>query len=71
MPWWECTNCNYTFQAEAAPNACPSCKQTCTFNNVTCYVPECGECGDGKEHIDHRLIHSPPVTKPAKSKMKK
>ncbi len=71
MPWWECSNCFYTFQGEAAPNACPHCAQTCTFNNVTCYVPECGHSSNGKEHIDQRLIHKTPLAKPAKGRKKK
>jgi len=52
--WWKCSNCGYTFQAEAPPNACPSCKERCTFTNVTCYRPDCG----GDEQIDPKLAHS-------------
>jgi rubredoxin len=52
--WWKCSNCDYTFQAEAPPNACPSCKEKCTFTNVTCYRPDCG----GDEQIDPKLAHS-------------
>ncbi|OLS15575.1 MAG: hypothetical protein RBG13Loki_0803 [Promethearchaeota archaeon CR_4] len=71
MPWWECSKCFYTFQGEAVPNECPHCKKTCTFNNVTCYVPDCGECGSGKEHIDVRLIHMHALGKTAKDQKKK
>ena len=45
---WKCSNCGYTFEADAGaapPQACPSCKQKCEFLNVTCYVPECGQTG--------------------------
>jgi rubredoxin len=45
---WKCSNCGYTFDAEAAaapPASCPSCKEKCEFLNVTCYVPECGQTG--------------------------
>ena len=42
---WKCSKCGYTFEEKAEnppPKACPSCKETCEFVNVTCYVPECG-----------------------------
>ncbi|MHA1784376.1 MAG: rubredoxin-like domain-containing protein [Candidatus Helarchaeota archaeon] len=57
MPWWKCSNCGYTFAAEMPPrdSTCPSCKEKCTFKDVTCYIPECN-VGDGKEHLDHRLL---------------
>jgi rubredoxin len=48
---WQCSNCGYTFGAEAPPDRCPSCKQACTFSDVTCYIPDCG----GPENIDPRL----------------
>ncbi len=56
MPWWKCEKCGYTFQAAVPPDdsRCPSCQETCTFKDVTCYIPEC-DLGDGKEHVDHRL----------------
>jgi hypothetical protein len=34
------------------PEKCPSCKQTCTFSDVTCYIPDCG----GPGNIDPRLV---------------
>lgn len=50
--WWQCSMCGYTMQAPVPPGACPSCKETCAFTDVTCYTPECG--GDG--HMDQRLV---------------
>jgi rubredoxin len=38
MTHWKCSNCDYTFEAEAPPDSCPSCKQACTFSDVTCYI---------------------------------
>jgi hypothetical protein len=34
------------------PDRCPSCQQTCTFSDVTCYIPDCG----GPGNIDPRLV---------------
>ena len=51
MTQWQCSNCGYTFGAEGPPERCPSCKQACTFSDVTCYIPECG----GPQNIDPRL----------------
>lgn len=51
-PHWKCDTCGNTFQASTAPKTCPSCKQTCTFKDVSCYTPECG--GPGK--IDPKLL---------------
>jgi rubredoxin len=51
MTQWKCSNCGYTFEAEALPDRCPSCKQACTFSDVTCYIPDCG----GPGNIDPRL----------------
>lgn len=51
MTQWQCSNCGYQFQAESVPERCPSCKQTCTFSDVTCYTPECG----GPGNVDPRL----------------
>ena len=59
MPFWKCSNCGYTFQADMAPedSICPSCKEKCTFKNVTCYLEECGMRPEHPEieHIDPRL----------------
>jgi len=52
MTQWRCSNCGYTFGADAVPEQCPSCKQTCTFTDVTCYIPDCG----GPGNIDPRLV---------------
>ena len=52
MSHWKCSNCEYTFEAEAPPESCPSCKQACTFSDVTCYIPDCG----GPGNIDPRLV---------------
>jgi rubredoxin len=51
MNQWKCSNCGYTFEAETVPDRCPSCKQACTFSDVTCYIPDCG----GPGNIDPRL----------------
>ena len=51
MNQWQCSSCGYTFEAEVLPNQCPSCKQVCSFNNVTCYIPDCG----GPGNIDPQL----------------
>jgi rubredoxin len=51
MTQWKCSNCDYIFEAEAPLDHCPSCKQACTFSDVTCYIPECG----GPGNIDPRL----------------
>jgi rubredoxin len=52
MTQWKCSNCGYTFGADSVPDRCPSCKQTCTFSDVTCYIPDCG----GPGNIDPRLV---------------
>ena len=52
MTQWKCSNCDYTFDADALPDRCPSCKKTCTFSDVTCYIPDCG----GPQNIDSRLV---------------
>jgi rubredoxin len=51
MTQWKCSNCGYMFGADALPDRCPSCKQACTFSDVTCYIPECG----GPQNADPRL----------------
>jgi rubredoxin len=50
MASWKCSNCGYTFEADAYPNQCPSCKQKCEFVDNTCYTPDCA--GD---RIDPRI----------------
>lgn len=50
--WWKCSLCGYTLKAKVPPGACPSCKETCAFTDVTCYTPECG----GTDNIDPRLV---------------
>jgi rubredoxin len=52
MTQWKCSKCSYTFGADTVPERCPSCKQACTFSDVTCYIPDCG--GPGK--VDPRLV---------------
>jgi len=52
MTQWSCSNCGYVFAAETVSDRCPSCKEACTFRDVTCYVPECG----GPGSIDPRLL---------------
>ena len=52
MTQWQCSNCGTLLAAEAPPERCPSCKETCTFKDVTCYVPDCG----GQGNLDPRLV---------------
>jgi CRP-like cAMP-binding protein/rubredoxin len=54
MAHWMCTACGYYLQALAPPDGCPSCKQACAFNDVTCYRPECG----GEQNIDPLVVGS-------------
>lgn len=49
-PYWKCSKCGYTLQAEKPPARCPSCNEDCEFADVSCYTPECGFQG-----IDHRI----------------
>ena len=49
-PYWKCTNCGYTLQAETPPDECSSCREKCEFVDITCYTPECGFKG-----VDPRL----------------
>ena len=42
---WKCTNCGYTYNANAPHETCPSCKQRCEHVDVTCYTPECSGTG--------------------------
>jgi len=52
MTQWQCENCRYMFEADAVPDQCPSCKQACTFLDVTCYTPDCG----GPGNVDPQLV---------------
>ncbi len=54
MPHWMCTTCGYYLQGPAPPDQCPSCKQGCNFNDVTCHRPECG----GEQNLDPLLVGS-------------
>ena len=49
---WKCSICNYQFDGDATPpEKCPSCGQTCSFIDATCYIPEC----KGPEGRDRRI----------------
>lgn len=52
MAHWMCTRCGYYLQASAPPDRCPGCEQTCAFNDVTCYRPECG----GEKNVDPLVV---------------
>ncbi|MCX5811444.1 MAG: hypothetical protein NT178_02725 [Proteobacteria bacterium] len=52
MTQWQCEKCGYTFGADAPLDRCPSCKETCTFRDVTCYTPDCG----GPGNVDPQII---------------
>ena len=45
MTSWKCQECGYTLEADTPPEVCPACGKKCLFNDVTCYIPECGEKG--------------------------
>ena len=45
MTEWKCSSCSYSISAKAPPKMCPSCKKTCDFLNVTCYIPDCQGAG--------------------------
>jgi len=47
-----CTACGYLVSEEDPPRDCDGCNQTMTFNDVTCYRPECG----GEENVDPLLV---------------
>jgi len=61
MTQWKCSDCGYTFPASQVPTQCPSCKEKCTFSDVSCYTPECG--GPESGNVDPRLLHSEPGRK--------
>jgi len=52
MTHWMCTACGFLVSVDEAPCDCPSCKKACTFNDVTCYRPECG----GEQNVDPLLV---------------
>jgi hypothetical protein len=52
MTHWMCTACGFLVSVDDAPGNCPSCKKACTFNDVTCYRPECG----GEQNVDPLLV---------------
>jgi rubredoxin len=54
MEHWMCSECGYLLEAETPPDRCPSCQNKCRFDNVSCYIPECG----GPGNPDVRLIQS-------------
>jgi len=54
MPSWKCANCGYTFEKDAPPDTCPSCKEKCEFLDATCYTPDCTA-----EGMDSRIASKP------------
>jgi rubredoxin len=50
MPSWKCSKCGYSFDSDAHPNQCPSCREKCEFLDNTCYTPDCAA-----EGIDSRI----------------
>jgi rubredoxin len=50
MPSWKCSKCGYTFEADAHPDQCPSCREKCEFLDNTCYTPDCAAQG-----VDDRI----------------
>jgi len=52
MTHWMCTVCGFLASVEEPPTDCPNCKRACTFNDVTCYRPECG----GVRNVDPLLV---------------
>jgi CRP-like cAMP-binding protein len=54
MTHWMCTSCGYYLQSATLPDRCPSCRQESSFNDVTCYHPDCG----GEHNIDPLLVGS-------------
>ncbi len=51
LTYWKCGKCGFTITAVQPPDVCPECGEQCTYNNITCYTPDCG----GPGHIDPRL----------------
>jgi rubredoxin len=52
LPWWTCSECRYTLQAQTPPETCPACNKKCQFIESTCYTPECG----GPQNPDPQII---------------
>lgn len=47
MAVFKCNKCGNTIDVVTPPEKCPSCKQSCEFVDVSCYIPECGGAGSG------------------------
>ncbi|MGI6712518.1 MAG: rubredoxin-like domain-containing protein [Bacillota bacterium] len=54
MTKFMCSICKYTLESEAPPEKCPSCSNSCSFVDATCYTPECG-C---ENNIDTKIFES-------------
>jgi rubredoxin len=52
--WWKCSDCGYTFQTKAPPEACPGCGEKCAFIDATWYNPDCGGPGNVDPQIGRR-----------------
>jgi len=52
MTHLQCSNCDYILSSDTIPDECPSCQKKCTFNDVTCYRPDCG----GPGNIDEKVL---------------
>ncbi len=50
MATWKCTHCGFTLASADFPEPCPSCRETCEFVDVSCYIPQCRDAG-----VDERL----------------
>ncbi|MDB9823408.1 hypothetical protein OAC89_06900 [Deltaproteobacteria bacterium] len=51
LTFWKCDKCGFLITAATPPEVCTNCNEKCEFNNVTCYIPECG----GPGNVDPRL----------------
>jgi len=51
MTYWMCDKCNFVIEVATPPDPCPGCHVRCSFSDVTCYTPECGEGS-----LDSRLV---------------
>jgi rubredoxin len=52
MTHWMCIKCGHYLKASQPPSHCPRCNSICTFNDVTCYRPDCG----GEQNVDPLLV---------------